>query len=248
MTTAAAPAHRSRRPAGHPRGSHQARPSSAGRPRGGSLLPLVIDVGVPLGVYFLAHDALHLSLWLSLTLSSVVPAVRSVTGLVRARQLNLLAVLMLAVNVAGVAVSFVTGDPRLLIVKDSVISSVIGLAILGSVALRRPLMSAALEPFLTRGEPARLAAWDVLSAGSTRFRRKGLEFSTIWGLALLADCVARLIGAFILPVTTMAWLSTVFLVTAIVAASGVGSVASVPMLRMIDDEVRASADDTSGRS
>src|SRR6202012_5216713 len=106
-----------------------------------SLLPLLVDVGIPVGSYYLLRDGLGLSLWLSLALSSVVPAIRSVAGILAERRLNVLALLMLAVNLAGIAVSFATGDPRLMIAKDSVISSVIAIAILLSVAARRPLMS-----------------------------------------------------------------------------------------------------------
>jgi len=115
-----------------------------------ALRPLAIDIGIPLGTYYLLHGALGLSLWLSLALSSVGPAVRAVSGLAAERTLNLLAVLMLAVNVAGIVVSLLTGDPRAMIAKDSLISSVIAIAILASVVLRRPLMSAGLKPFVTR--------------------------------------------------------------------------------------------------
>ena len=88
---------------------------------------------------------------------------------------------MLFVNVAGIAVSFATGDPRLMIAKDSVISSVIAVAILVSVAARRPLMTAGLKPFLTRGTAGRTAAWDRLAARSARFRRLEALYSAIWG-------------------------------------------------------------------
>src|SRR5438552_16522812 len=77
-----------------------------------ALRPLLIDVGIPVGTYFLLRDAFGLSLWLSLALSSVGPAVRAIAGLVAARKLNLLAVLMLAVHSAGIGGSFLTGDPR----------------------------------------------------------------------------------------------------------------------------------------
>jgi hypothetical protein len=56
----------------------------------------------------------------------------------RGRQkLNLLAVLMLAVNLVGIVVSFLTGDPRAVIAKDSIVSSVIAFVILGSVIAPR---------------------------------------------------------------------------------------------------------------
>jgi hypothetical protein len=199
-----------------------------------SLRPLLIDIGVPVGSYYLLRDGFGASLWLSLALSSVGPAVRTVASIAAERKANLLALLMLAVNVAGIVVSFLTGDPRAMIAKDSIVSSVIAFAILGSVVLRRPLMSAGLKPFVTKGQPARVAAWDRLTGESARFRRLELLFSTIWGVALLGECAARLIGAYTLPVTTMVWLGTVFTLGAIGLAMVAGGVAAAPITKMID--------------
>ena len=205
-----------------------------------SLRPLLIDVGIPVGTYYLLRDAFGVSLWLSLALSSTGPAVRAIAGLVAERTLNLLAMLMLAVTLAGIAVSFLTGDPRAMIAKDSIVSSVIAFAILGSVVLRRPLMSAGLKPFMTRGEPRRTAAWDRLSTASPRFRRLELLFSTVWGLTALVECAARLAGAYLLPVTTMVWLGTVLTLGAIALAIVVGGAAAGPIQKMIDAESAAS--------
>ena len=230
--TAPGPGPAGRAPAGH--APADGRPGLAA-----ALRPLAIDVGVPLGAYYLLRDALGVSLWLSLALSGIGPAVRSVAGLVAERRLNLLAVLMLAVSLAGIGVSFVTGDPRAMIAKDSAISSVIAFAILGSVVLRRPLMSAGLKPFMTRGHAERIAAWDRLAATSGRFRRLERAFSTIWGLALLAECVARLVGAYTLPVTTMVWLGTVMTLGSIGVAIVAGGAAAGPIQKMIDAEAAA---------
>jgi hypothetical protein len=204
-----------------------------------SLRPLLLDVGVPVGGYYLLHAGFGLSIWLSLALSSIAPAARAVGGVLAERRLNVLAVLMLAVNLAGIAVSFLTGDPRAMIAKDSVISSVIAFAILGSVVARRPLMSAGLKPFMTRGTPERTAAWDRLSARSPRFRRFEMLFSVIWGFALLADCVARLVGAYTLPVPTMVWLSTVLTLGAVGVGILAGGAATRPIEKMVDAEAAA---------
>jgi hypothetical protein len=228
-------------PAPGPAGQASTGHAAGGRRPGlaAALRPLVIDVGIPLGTYYLLRGAFGVSLWLSLALSSIGPAVRSVAGLVAERQLNLLAALMLAVNLAGIGVSFVTGDPRAMIAKDSAVSSVIAFAILGSVVLRRPLMSAGLKPFMTRGQTERIAAWDRLAAASGRFRRLEGAFSAIWGLALLAECAARLVGAYTLPVTTMVWLGTVMTLGSIGVAIVAGGAAAGPIQKMIDAEAAA---------
>src|SRR6516162_11211558 len=114
-----------------PRAQVPAGPGSADRRRdlAAALRPLLVDVGIPVGIYYLLRDAFGVSVWLSLALSSIGPAVRAIVGLVAERKLNLLAVLMLAVNLAGIAAGFLTGDPRAMIAKDSVVSSVIAFAI-----------------------------------------------------------------------------------------------------------------------
>jgi ABC-type sugar transport system ATPase subunit len=87
--------------------------------------------------------------------------------------------------------------------------------------------------------PARLAGQSRLAAGSARFRRFELLYSTIWGVALLADCAARLVGAYTLPVTTMVWMSTVLTLGAVgVGVMAGGAAAAMPILRMIETEVR----------
>jgi hypothetical protein len=232
VTTATSPA----------RESDVSRPAPGPRPGTGmatALRPLLIDVGVPLGTYYLLRDAFGLSLWLSLALSSVGPAIRAVFGIAAERKLNVLALLMLAVNLAGIVVSFLTGDPRAMIAKDSLVSSVIAFAILASVVARRPLMSAGLKPFMTKGVPERAAAWDRLASGCTRFRRLELAFSAIWGFALLADCIARLVGAYTLPVTTMVWLSTVMVLGAVGLGVVAGGFAARPIEKMIETETAA---------
>ncbi len=190
--------------------------------RGGSLAralaPLVLDVGVPLGAYYLLRHGMGLGMVAALSLSSVVPAARTLWCAVRDRSINLLAALMLATTVLGIALGYVTGDPRLMIAKDSATSSVIALTMIASALAGRPLMSAALKPMLTRGDTARTAAWDRLSAGSARFRGLERRYSLIWGGALLAECAVRLVGAFTLPVDTMVGGSTLILLGGIVAA------------------------------
>ncbi|GAA5006190.1 VC0807 family protein [Kitasatospora paranensis] len=198
-----------------------------------ALKPLVIDVAVPLGTYSAAHGLLGLGLVASLTLGSAVPAVRTVASLLRSRSVNGLALLMLVVNLAGIALSALTGDPRLMLAKDGAVSSVIGGAIIVSALVGRPLMTAGMRPFVVRGQAARAAAWDRLAAGSVAFRRQERAFSLVWGTVLVAECIARVIGAYTVPVETMVWLGTVFLVAALGLGVVVGNVFAGRMARQV---------------
>ncbi|WP_406202037.1 hypothetical protein OH807_23105 [Kitasatospora sp. NBC_01560] len=205
-----------------------------------ALRPLALDVAAPLAGYYLLHSVFGTSEFAALAWSGAIPAVRTVLGLVRERRINLWASMMLGVNLVGLALTTVTGDARLMLAKDGALSGSLALAILFSALFSRPLMSSVLMPFLTKGDRARTAAWERLAGGraarSRDFRRYERLFSGIWGTALLTECVARVVGAFTLPVSTMAWLSTVFLIGAIAAGSVLGHKAADPMEKLVRTE------------
>ncbi|MQS13451.1 hypothetical protein F7Q99_14535 [Streptomyces kaniharaensis] len=217
--------------------------AEAPNPLVSALRPLALDVAAPLAGYYLLHSACGLSEFAALAWSSAVPAGRTVAGLLRERKLNTWAALMLAVNLAGLALTFVTGDARLMIAKDGGLSGTVALAILFSALVGRPVMTPMLMPFMTKGKRDRAGAWQRLvegrAAGSRAFRRYERLFSGIWGTALLTECVARVVGAFTLPVSTMAWLSTVFLIGAIVAGSMLGQIAAEPIEKLVRTEADA---------
>ncbi|REK89446.1 hypothetical protein DY245_15865 [Streptomyces inhibens] len=205
-------------------------------------MPLIVDVGIPLASYYLLSDGFGMSTVAALGWSSVVPALRTVWGLVRSRSVNGLALLILIVNVVGLALSTVAGDPRLMLAKDSGVSSVVGIAILLSVRTKRPLMTAGLKPWVTKGSAAGNTAWDRLLDGSERFRRAERRFSAIWGTALLTECVLKVIGAYTLPVHTMVWLGTVLTIVAILLAMFIaGGSSADPMEKMVKAEIERTA-------
>ena len=200
-----------------------------------ALRPLLIDLALPLGSYYILRAA-GCGLVLSLALSSVVPAARSVAGLVKDREVNGLAVLIVAVNMVSIAISFLSGDPRVMLAKDGAVSSTIGLTILVSAFTSRPLMTAGLRPFIVKANMAKAAAFGRLLATSRRFRRLERMFSVVWGIACLVECVARVICAFTLPVGTTVWLATVLTIGSIVVAIVSGSFFSIPMEKMVTAE------------
>ncbi|MER7972045.1 VC0807 family protein [Streptomyces sp. NPDC005840] len=206
-----------------------------------NLRPLLLDVAVPLGSYYLFRNALGASTFAALAWSSVIPALRTGWSLVRERTVNALAGLILVVNVVSLLLSLVSGDPRLMLAKDGAVSSTVGIGILVSVALGRPMMTAGLKPFLVKGDRAREAAWRRLASGragaSADFLRKERLFSVVWGVALLAECVARVVGAYTLPVDTMVWLGGVLMIGVMAVTFAVsGAFAAGPLERMVAGE------------
>ncbi|MFD7665764.1 VC0807 family protein [Streptomyces sp. NPDC059788] len=215
---------------------------SGGTPRSGAQLEgpraLLVDAGVPIASYYVLTGVFGMSTLAALAWSGALPAARSLWSLARERRFNAVATLMTATNLVGLLLSLVAGDERLMLAKDSAVSSTFGLAVLVSALIGRPLMAPALKPWITKGDAARSAAWDRLTAESAWFRRVQRRHSAVWGAALLGECVARVIGAFTLPVDTMVWLGTVMLIAAIVLAIVVSGVLGIDRMEKL---VRAEA-------
>ncbi|MFF2655251.1 VC0807 family protein [Streptomyces sp. NPDC058045] len=211
------------------------------------LKPLLLDVAVPLGGYYLLAKGFGTGTVTALAVSSVVPAVRTVWGVVRCGRINALAALILIVNVVSLGLSCVTGDPRLMLAKDSGVSSVVGIGMIVSVVSGRPLLTAAIRPWLTRGDAERGRVWERLLAGDRGFRRSERLFTLVWGVALVAECAVRIVGAYTVPVDTMVWLGTVIMAGAMVLAFVVSRrVAAVPMARRMADELARGTADLAG--
>jgi hypothetical protein len=205
-----------------------------------NLAPLLMDVAVPIGSYYLLKSGFGMSTMAALGWSSVLPALRTGWSVVVERKVNAFATMILFVNVVGLLLSLVAGDPRLMLAKDSGVSSVIGIGVLVSVAMGRPMMTAGMKPFLVKGDADREAVFERLLGGSAAFQRAERRFSLVWGVALLGECVARVVGAYTVPVDTMVWLGTVVMIgTMAVTAVVSGGLAVGPMAEMIAAELEA---------
>ncbi|MEV7045694.1 VC0807 family protein [Amycolatopsis sp. NPDC051061] len=125
------------------------------------LKTLGVEIGVPLGVYYGLHS-LGASDFTALALSGVFPLARTLHQFAKNRTINGLALVVLVTNVVGMLLTFVSGDARMMIAKDSIGSGITGLVILLSAFTAQPIMTKGLRPFLTHGKADHEAAWDRL--------------------------------------------------------------------------------------
>ena len=207
---------------------------------GSSLLKtLAIEIAVPTAVYYGLHS-LGASDFTALALAGVFPLARTLYQFAKDRTVNGLALVVLVTNVVGMLLTFVTGDARMMIAKDSLGSGITGLVILGSAFTAAPIMTKTMRPFLTRDKAEREAAWERLS-GSARFDAVLRRCSVIWGIGFALESAVRVVGAFTLPVATMVWLSTTIFAAAFAVMMVISGKVAEKAAKMIAAEARASA-------
>ena len=148
---------------------------------GSMIRGLAWDVGLPLAAYYLLHLA-GASDWVALLAGTLAAGVRIVWVAVRNRTWNAFATVMLVSFLVGLGLAFVTGDPRFLLLKDSVLTGTIGICFLVSIAVGRPLTLAAAQgwgegrsgplvadydtdPLVRRGHQVCSLAWGFRAAG-----------------------------------------------------------------------------------
>ena len=192
-----------------------AAPEPAGEPKEALGLHRMVsslawDVGPSVAAYYGAR-ALGCSDYVSLLAGTVASALRLIWVAVRDRRVDAFAMFLLVLFGVGLALTFVTGDARFVLVKDSLTSFLAGLFFLGSCALGRPLTYYAAQRF------ARPEGRDQLRAryaADPAVRRRYFVSALVWGGGLLAEALLRIPLVLVLPIDVAVGASTVLMIVA----------------------------------
>lgn len=144
--------------------------------------------------------------------ATVISGVFLTAEVVRKRRLDFFAGVILTGFVVGFAITFISGDARFMLVKDSVVTGLIGSAFLVSALIGKPLVYLAARSGMTGADPDRTAAFEERYRTRPAMRRAFVVLSGIWGAGLLIDAGLRVVLIYQLPVATMVWLSTLMMI------------------------------------
>ncbi|WP_338058546.1 VC0807 family protein [Streptomyces noursei] len=180
------------------------RPARSG---GGLSRVLLVHVIVPLALFY-GLRWLGVNQFLALLTGAVIPAAGMVRGLVTERRIGGLQLFMLAAMGLTVAMSLVTGSPRLLLIRNGWGMAAIGVWMLCTLLSRRPFLYEATRIVVDEDKQQTLKDnWDRYPA----FRRMLWICSAFWGVACLIDSTVRVVLAMTLPVDLVPVLDDVLL-------------------------------------
>lgn len=173
------------------------------------LAGLACDVGLPLLGYYTLRG-FGASDWAALLAATAAAGARLAWVAVWTRRITWFAAIMLSLFGAGTALAFVGGDPRVLLLKDSASTAMIGAVFLISLIGEHPLTLSAAQTSrpalaerlaaLYRSEPAARRAFRVSALG--------------WGAGLLGESTLRVPLIYLIPVDVMVGLSTAMMIVA----------------------------------
>lgn len=194
-----------------PSPSSKASSDAAGRPTpkptglGHQLGIFTFDICAPIGCYYLLRG-LGSSELIALAAGAALPAFAAVWQLAKGRRVDPVAVLVVATMALSVLLAVWLHSSRLLLAKEGLLTGLWGIVFVASVAFRRPLAFSVARPLMEGRRVFAAVSWDGLWADEPVFRRIWRVSSLVWGGALLADAVIRVVMAYWLPVDEVLWL------------------------------------------
>jgi hypothetical protein len=163
------------------------------------ILPTLIYAAViPYLLYRVGTQDFHLSSVDALLLAAVSPVVGLLVELVRKRQLNAFCFLVLAGLVAKVVSALLFNNARLVLISDSLVTGAIGLLLLGSVLVGKPLVALLATSMYAKSPEEGAKMKQRLQASGVQ--RHLLVLTAIWGVGLLLLLAISVLLTFTLPV------------------------------------------------
>jgi hypothetical protein len=170
-------------------------PSNLGRQVG----TLAFDVAAPTALYYLLHG-IGASNLAALSIAAILPALAALYKLAVKRQVDALALVVLATIVVSLVTSVIAHSPRFLLARDGLVTGLWGFWFIATLRARRPAAFLFARPLMEGRRVFGSKSWDSLWQTEAQFRRIWQVSTVIWGLATLADAVIRIVMAYSLPV------------------------------------------------
>ena len=186
-------------------------PNPINRPPIGNIVwGIVLNAVFPVILYKLSKRYVSPSEFTALLVAALFPIGKTAFELVYHRQLDPLSILVLLGLGADSVALFFGGSPRLLLVRESLITGVFGLACFFSLLLPRPMMFYFGRYFIAGTDPARQARFNAAwQFREVRFCHRLI--TTVWGCAFVGELVVRIILIYNLPAPLVLVISPVLI-------------------------------------
>lgn len=169
---------------------------------------LLGDLIAPACVYYAAR-ALGAPVMLAVLLGGLACLPRQAVELARRRRLDGLGAAVLIVLAVSGLLSLLSGDARVLVVKDAVWPLAAGAVTAVSCLRGKPVTFFVLRPMLTQGQPENRPFWDQVWAAGAAFRHSLRVLAAGWSAILLAAGAVELLLALSLPMSAAAAVTAV---------------------------------------
>ncbi len=160
---------------------------------------ILLNAVVPFGVYVMLKG--NMPEVRALEIAVIIPVLVNLLLFIKTRRVDVFGIFMLSGLLLTLLLVMLGGGKQLLLIRTSLISGLLGLAMLVTLFLPRPMIFYFAMRFAagqdTESQAEYRARWERQA-----FRRVMYLMTLVWGCALVLEAVIRTLLAFLLPTTT----------------------------------------------
>jgi hypothetical protein len=201
----------------------------------GILITFVINFAVPLGVYELLSGRINDVT--ALAIATTIPLVENLWLFFRHRRVDAFGLFMLFGFMVAILAALVSGDQKMLLVRESFVSVALGLLCLGSVFIGKPLVFYFAKRFAVGEDPEAKREYDR-NWQYAYFRGSMYRMTTVWGVVCLIEAVVR--TSFVYALTVEGFLAiSPFITAGFFGGAAIWNVAAARRLRVEMGKIKA---------
>ncbi len=160
---------------------------------------LAIDVAMPYCLYVLLSPNFPSNSLIPLLIAALPPAIYGIVGIIRKGHIDYVAALVVLGILITVVAAFITGDQKIFLIRESILTGALGIACLVSLLFPKPLMFYFGRQFMSGGDPTKAAYYNSLWQ-YPRFRFSNYLITVVWGIGFVVEFALRVVLVYTLSV------------------------------------------------
>lgn len=164
------------------------------------MIDIFLNIAIPYAIYTIAHKYFGLSDIMALTLSSLYPIFDIIIEFSKDRTLNFISVIVLIGTITGIFGALIGGDPRLILVRESFFTFILGIACFITLATGKPLIFYFAREFVAGKDPQKRKEFSKLLQKERAY--KLFRFLTlIWGIIYVLEFLVKVVIVYTFPIS-----------------------------------------------
>lgn len=161
------------------------------KPLCGTIISITLSIVIPYAIYTIAHRYFSLSDIAALTLSSLYPLLDIFVEYNKDRTLNFISVIVLIGTITGIIGALLGGNPKLILLRESLFTCILGIACFVSLATSKPLLFYFAREFVAGKDPVKRREFTAQLS-----KRKAYTFfrllTLVWGIVYVIEFILKL--------------------------------------------------------
>src|SRR5579871_1202219 len=157
----------------------------------GTLVDIALNIAIPYAIYTIAHRFFGFSDIIALTMSACYPLIDIFIEFAKDHTLNFISLIVLVGTLAGIIGAVIGGDPKLVLMRESFFTFLLGIGCFVSLAYGKPLLFYFAREFVAGKDPKKRKEFNSVLEKKERYTFFRL-ITLVWGFVYILEFLVKL--------------------------------------------------------